>query len=69
MNITREEKQAIIHVVNHYLEEARIDCEDYLSTVDDEDFGNMSDKALYDYCVNNGIVNIWTSIYELSKIK
>jgi|LakMenEpi03Aug12_release.lakeMendotaPanAssembly.Ray.scaffolds.fasta_scaffold06641_38 hypothetical protein len=70
MNIGREERIAIISVVNFYIEDERTHCEEELSTMfDDHDFEGMSDKDLYNFCVEKGFAHIWTSLYSLKHIK
>lgn len=69
MTISREERIAIISVVNFYYEEERTNCEEELSTMFDDDFSMMTDKDLYNYCVEKGFAHIWVSLYDLKKIK
>ena len=69
MTISREERLAIIEVVRYYYEQERINCEEEISLIYEDDFSSMSDKDLYNYCMDKGFTHIWTSLYDLQKIK
>jgi hypothetical protein len=69
MTISREERLAIIEVVGYYYEEERINCEEEISLIYEDDFSSMSDKDLYNYCKEKDFYHIWPSLYDLKKIK
>jgi Cys-tRNA synthase (O-phospho-L-seryl-tRNA:Cys-tRNA synthase) len=69
MEISKAQRVSIDAVVKYSKEDERAHCEELLyTTYDDVEFGNMSDKELYNFCVENGINHIWTSFYEISLI-
>lgn len=65
---TDVKKEAIEHILAYSLPQERTTIEQYLHEEVDsnEDFENMTDEDLYNYCAYNNVAHVWCHLYLLS---